>query len=397
VGTIASGVSALCRSVGEVVLYRDVQKGGVWWVIPHVVVSDDGDCVVLYTAPGTPTASMVGLTEETFAEVIGRQGYSLGQTYWEDNHVLRILKAGAGHAVELYWSAEEWTFHGWYVHLQTPYRRTPAGFEKRDQALDILVDLEHGWTWKDEHHIALLTDAGYLDADEVTEIWREANAVTRRIDAWGPPFCDGWDTWRPDDAWVDAVRTFRRADLNHVDDAGNTLPGPYSGMTFEAMFSSDDLRHLLEGDVTLVDRALALRDNELAGLWLELEGFVLRPEHVVRVLRDLRGGSITREQANRWGSFIFLDGGEWLPLETPDWVRTEDDLHRFVIEHADQAITQEKTGTGDTPTIDIPYEAESEEPIVEAIAMLDSVADIEFSGENIDDQLDQLIDDLSRS
>jgi hypothetical protein len=214
VGTIASGVSALCRSVGEVVLYRDVQKGGVWWVIPHVVVSDDGDCVVLYTAPGTPTASMVGLTEETFAEAIGRQGYALGQTCWEDNHVLRILKAGAGHAVELYWSAEEWTFHGWYVHLQTPYRRTPAGFEKRDQALDILVDVEHQWTWKDEHHIALLADSGYLSADEVSQIWREAELATRRIDAWEPPFCDGWETWRPDDAWVDAVRSFRRADLS---------------------------------------------------------------------------------------------------------------------------------------------------------------------------------------
>ncbi len=210
-GTIASDVTTLCRSAGEVILYRDVQKSGVWWDIPHVVVSDDGSCVVLYTAPGTPTASPVGVTEETFANVIGASEYVLGETRWEHNHVVRILQAGAGHAVELYWSAEAWEFQGWYVHIQTPYRRTTGGIDKRDLALDILVDLDHRWAWKDEQHVALLFGAGYLNAGEVSEIWHEAKTVTRRIDAWGSPFCDGWESWRPDDAWADALRRVSRA------------------------------------------------------------------------------------------------------------------------------------------------------------------------------------------
>ena len=46
------------RSHGDVVLYRDVQKGGVWAIIPHIVVSDDGARVILYVAPGAPSAWM---------------------------------------------------------------------------------------------------------------------------------------------------------------------------------------------------------------------------------------------------------------------------------------------------------------------------------------------------
>jgi hypothetical protein len=195
------------------VLYRDVQRGGVWWIIPHLVVSDDGARVMLYTSPGTPTASMVGVTEESFAEVIGGPRYALSQTTWEHNHALRILDRDAAHAVELYWNGDDWNFLGWYVHLQTPYRRTSIGFDKRDQALDILVDVDRRWSWKDEHHVDVLARSGYFGIDEVKAVWREAKAVVRRVEEWASPFSEGWESWRPDAAWADTLRAVSSSEL----------------------------------------------------------------------------------------------------------------------------------------------------------------------------------------
>jgi hypothetical protein len=195
------------------VLYRDVQRGGVWWIIPHVVASDDGARVILYTSPGTPTAYVVGVTDESFAEVIGGPRYVLSETTWEHNHVLRILDEGTAHAIELYWNGDDWEFLGWYVHLQTPFRRTSVGFDKRDQALDIVVDVDRKWSWKDESHVDMLTRSGYFGTAEVNEIWREAKAVVKRIEEWASPFCEGWETWRPGGTWAETLRAVSGSDL----------------------------------------------------------------------------------------------------------------------------------------------------------------------------------------
>jgi hypothetical protein len=199
-------VAAVFRSRGEVVLYRDVQRSGVWWIIPHVVVADDDSGVMLYTSPGAPTASPADLTEESFVERMTAPAYQLTASRWEHNHVLRFLEAGAAHAVELYWSEGEWEFQGWYVHLQTPFRRTPTGFDKRDQSLDLVVAPDQLLSWKDEHHLAALAAAGYFETDEVNAIRREADAMAERVRSWGSPFCDGWESWRPEPGWAEKLR-----------------------------------------------------------------------------------------------------------------------------------------------------------------------------------------------
>jgi protein associated with RNAse G/E len=39
---------------------------------------------------------------------------------------------------------------GWYVNLQCPYRRTPLGIEAMDLMLDIVVEPDMTWRWKDD-------------------------------------------------------------------------------------------------------------------------------------------------------------------------------------------------------------------------------------------------------
>ena len=43
--------------------------------------------------------------------------------------------------------AEHW---GWYVNLQLPFRRTELGFETMDLVLDLIVDPDGSWRWKED-------------------------------------------------------------------------------------------------------------------------------------------------------------------------------------------------------------------------------------------------------
>ena len=44
-------------------------------------------------------------------------------------------------------------------------------------------------------------ELGVYTTDEAARITAVAPEIERVIEAWGPPFCDGWDSFRPDPDW----------------------------------------------------------------------------------------------------------------------------------------------------------------------------------------------------
>jgi hypothetical protein len=205
------------RNPGDVVLYRDVQRRGVWWAIPHIVVFDDGDAVGLYAAPGTPMlgpSAPDSASDRWWMARLADGDHGLSEMTWEHNHVLRLLSPHVEHNVELYWSDPAWEFLAWYVNLQTPFERSQQGFDKRDQALDIVVTPDRHWSWKDEEHVEALLELGYFDLGEVERMRAEGQRVITRVEEWGAPFCDGWEKWRPEANAVSRLRRVRLSDLN---------------------------------------------------------------------------------------------------------------------------------------------------------------------------------------
>ena len=71
---------------------------------------------------------------------------------------------------------------GWYVNLQQPLRRTPLGFEAMDMMLDVVVEPDLTWRWKDEDEFADLLDRGLVDAATGDRVRREGEAVIGRVE-----------------------------------------------------------------------------------------------------------------------------------------------------------------------------------------------------------------------
>lgn len=185
---------------GDAAVLRFLNGGRPSFVRPVRVVEDTLEQSVLYLAARTPTKRRVQLDgapisrELPYEQRFG-QPWRLGDGTWGDRQTLLVTPVGAAHSIWLFWS-EAWEFQGWYVNLQEPLRRTPLGFDSVDLVLDVWIEPDLRWNWKDEHELEAAARVGRFSPDEAAAIRAEGERVLRE---W--PFPTGWEDWRPDPSW----------------------------------------------------------------------------------------------------------------------------------------------------------------------------------------------------
>lgn len=190
---------------GSQVLLRYRRLGPVSSAIPVTVVSDSPERTVLYLRPGTPITRRVmpdgaPIPRDLPYTERSRLPHHVGNGTWTSNHVLIEFRPGDAFDIRLFWS-EEWAFRGWYVNLQQPVERVRAGFDTADHILDIRVDPDGSWRWKDEHEMAEAIQIGRFSPNEAAAIRHAGESVIPIIESRQPPFDGSRIDWRPDPAW----------------------------------------------------------------------------------------------------------------------------------------------------------------------------------------------------
>jgi uncharacterized protein len=89
------------------------------------------------------------------------------------------------------------------VNLQAPLRRTALGFDTVDHALDVIVELDGTWRWKDEDELAEAVEQGLFTTDEAEKFRADGERAVAAILEREPPFDHDWSSWRPDPAWAE--------------------------------------------------------------------------------------------------------------------------------------------------------------------------------------------------
>ena len=173
---------------------------------PCTVVRDDPDCIAVLLAAGTPVKRPVNLDGTEIPRTISfEERHNLpkrtGDGVWHTNSRLLIARPGAAHSYSYFWIAEDWTPLGWYVDLHAPLRRTSIGFDSEDYVLDLLVNDDLSWSWKDEDEFADAIRLDRFTATQAAEIRAEGERAIAIIEAGGWPFNAGWEAWRPDPSW----------------------------------------------------------------------------------------------------------------------------------------------------------------------------------------------------
>lgn len=70
-----------------------------------------------------------------------------------------------------------------------------------DLALDILIDSDRSWRWKDEDELKALVTEGAIDQRKADQIRAEGLAAIADLENNAPPFSEPWDQWKPDPDW----------------------------------------------------------------------------------------------------------------------------------------------------------------------------------------------------
>lgn len=178
---------------------------GVWqhklhWACPGIIVQDTPDLIAIYCRAGTP--NMVPDKRSTPQDLL-LNNIRLIPHHWTDTDVLRLVKPGSAHTVEVMWEAGHKKLRCWYVNLQEPLRRTKIGFDSMDRLLDIVISADRStWHWKDEDEFSEAVAVGVFSPEEARTIREEGKHVIELLLTRQSPFYDGWENWRPPLNWA---------------------------------------------------------------------------------------------------------------------------------------------------------------------------------------------------
>ncbi|MFG3286281.1 DUF402 domain-containing protein [Streptomyces sp. NPDC048111] len=171
---------------------------------PVTVVQDTDEMLAVWMAPGTECVRPV-LTDgrPLYQEPLATR-YTAPRTTersrWFGSGVLKLARPGEPWSVWLFWE-RDWRFKNWYVNLEEPRARWSAGIDSTDHFLDIAVEPDRSWRWLDEDEFAQAQRVGLMDDGLASRVRAAGHAAVEVITAWGRPFSDGWEAWRPDPRW----------------------------------------------------------------------------------------------------------------------------------------------------------------------------------------------------
>ena len=192
----------------QITLY-EMWGEGIGTARPVTVVEDTLDHLALYSHPGTTilTRGIENRHSLKLSDRIDQYMQALDPSVGEfrertpfDSHVLTLTPPDSWRSIWLFWTLD-WQFKNWYVNLQSPMRRVHKRVQIHDYVLDIVVQPDLSWSWKDMDEFEELIVRGFFSAEQVRSIRAEAERVVEVIKDRGVPFCDGWENWRPQAHW----------------------------------------------------------------------------------------------------------------------------------------------------------------------------------------------------
>jgi len=194
-------------AVGQTVVRRCLLRDGRLVAVESGrVISDDERGLLLWVATGSTVVRRTTIDGASVRKMTLAQKMAvptiLSARPWDGGSVLILTPPDAAHSVWWFFS-ENGQFRRWYINLEAPAIRWRGGIDLQDHALDVWINRDRMWQWKDEDELADRTGhPSYWRADEVPAIWAEGKRVIALAEAGTYPFDGTWVDFIPDPDWT---------------------------------------------------------------------------------------------------------------------------------------------------------------------------------------------------
>ena len=194
---------------GDHVAFRGVYNQQVSHIQSAIVVHDRPDEVALVIIPGAECAA----PEEYINGKHGASGHwdrwglyekgnwTMQSDSWRTNRLLMLAYPDKYYSSYYFWQADNNQFLCYYINFQLPFRRSPIGFDSFDLELDLIVEPNFEWRWKDVDEYQKGIEQGILRPEWIREIDSAKTEIFEKLEKRQYPFDDTWLNWTPDPGW----------------------------------------------------------------------------------------------------------------------------------------------------------------------------------------------------
>ena len=197
--------------VGSTAVRRDVFRGRVWTAAPLRVLAADRESVRTALWPGVATRAAARFVESgagrdkalraAALDDLARGGWDMADWVWRWTGVVTEIVSDRWFTVARMHN-QDGGLDCWYVNFERPPSWHAAGWDTMDLAVDLVVEPDGAWRWKDEDEYAqcrrlgLVTDAEHAAVQAARE--QAVEAMRAREGLFGG---DPTERWLPDPSW----------------------------------------------------------------------------------------------------------------------------------------------------------------------------------------------------
>lgn len=191
---------------GDVATLRWVRNSPADLVAPVRIVEHDASRTMLFLQAGSPLKVRANAAGERVGRELPlmereRAVAALTDGAWTGNHTLMIHEPHRLGSVWLFWSEVGWSFQNYYINLQEPLVASPVGFDTADYLLDIVVQPDLSWQWKDEDEFDEALEQELIQPVLLHAARAEGRRFIREIEGRQWPFGQDVEKWRPQPEW----------------------------------------------------------------------------------------------------------------------------------------------------------------------------------------------------
>lgn len=195
---------------GTQIVMRGIVHNRVWIAHSVTVVEDTPGLLVAYLRPGAPCKVSRGLIERKWGgrpngasrwEEQDNGQWQMADWEWQHRRALFLIPPKKYYAIILFWLEATGEFEGCYVNFQLPYRKTEWSIDTLDLEIDLMVEPEGVWRWKDEAEYVAGVARGSIPAEVAAEVEAAREEVLALLASGTPLFDRKWLDWQPDPSW----------------------------------------------------------------------------------------------------------------------------------------------------------------------------------------------------
>jgi protein associated with RNAse G/E len=191
---------------GDVIAWRGIYRNRVWHAQPVIVVKDTHEEMCVTLLPGTecvaPEGYLDGKDSTKRRWSFKDKDWKLENYAWRTNRLLILLEPNTYYSTMFFWRADTNDFLLYYINFQLPFQRSHCGIDTLDLDLDLIINPDFGFRWKDEDDYQKAIDNEVIMPEWMQEIEIAKKEIFNKLEKRQYPYDGSWLNWMPDPNWL---------------------------------------------------------------------------------------------------------------------------------------------------------------------------------------------------